>query len=83
MNAVNPHTYLKATLEAIAGGHPASDYRSATALGLYTNIKLKSRWCRRIAYDRSWAPFHGLHGAIRYQHIVVDLTAVNLSLVPP
>ena len=25
MNAVNRHTYLKATLEAIAGGHPASD----------------------------------------------------------
>ena len=25
MNGVNPHTYLKATLEAIAAGHPASD----------------------------------------------------------
>ena len=25
MNAVNPHAYLKATLEAIAAGHPASD----------------------------------------------------------
>ena len=25
MNGVNPHAYLKATLEAIAGGHPASD----------------------------------------------------------
>ncbi len=25
MNRVNPHAYLKATLEAIANGHPASD----------------------------------------------------------
>ena len=25
MNAVNPHAYLKATLEAIANGHPASN----------------------------------------------------------
>ena len=25
MNSVNPHAYLKATLEAIAAGHPASD----------------------------------------------------------
>ena len=25
MNGVNPHAYLKATLEAIAAGHPASD----------------------------------------------------------
>ena len=25
MNQVNPHAYLKATLEAIAAGHPASD----------------------------------------------------------
>ncbi len=25
MNRVNPHAYLKATLEAIAAGHPASD----------------------------------------------------------
>ena len=24
MNGVNPHAYLKATLEAIAAGHPAS-----------------------------------------------------------
>ena len=24
MNGVNPHAYLKATLEAFAGGHPAS-----------------------------------------------------------
>ena len=25
MNGVNPHAYLKATLEAIANGHPASE----------------------------------------------------------
>ena len=25
LSRVNPHAYLKATLEAIAGGHPASD----------------------------------------------------------
>ena len=25
MNGVNPHAYLKATLEAIAAGHPAPD----------------------------------------------------------
>ena len=25
MNEVNPHAYLKATLETIAAGHPASD----------------------------------------------------------
>ena len=25
MNEVNPHAYLKTTLEAIAAGHPASD----------------------------------------------------------
>ena len=25
MNQVNPYAYLKATLEAIAAGHPASD----------------------------------------------------------
>ena len=25
MNQVNPHAYLKATLEAIANGHPASE----------------------------------------------------------
>ena len=25
MNQVNPHAYLKATLEAIAAGHPVSD----------------------------------------------------------
>ncbi|MCY4514614.1 MAG: transposase domain-containing protein [Candidatus Tectomicrobia bacterium] len=25
MNGVNPHAYLKATLEAIAAGHPALD----------------------------------------------------------
>ena len=25
MNAVNPHAYLKATLKAIANGHPVSD----------------------------------------------------------
>ena len=53
MNGVNPHAYLKATLEAIANGHPASENRSAAALGLYNNLKLKSRWRRDTAYDCS------------------------------
>ena len=31
MNGVNPHAYLKATLEAVATGHPASDIYTLTA----------------------------------------------------
>ena len=34
---------LKATLEAIAGGHPAWDIDQLLPRGLYANLKLKSR----------------------------------------
>ena len=36
--------------EAIANGHPGLGNRSAAALGLYNNLKLKSRWRRDTAY---------------------------------
>ena len=54
MNGVNPHAYLKATLEAIAAGHPASDIDLLLPLGLYANLTLKARWCRGTAYRRYW-----------------------------
>ena len=41
--------------EAIANGHPGLGNRSAAALGLYNNLKLKSRWRRDTAYTDSAA----------------------------
>ena len=40
MNGVEPYAYLKATLEAIAAGHPASRIRRAPALGPYPHSPL-------------------------------------------
>ena len=42
MNGVEPYAYLKATLEAIAAGHPASRDRRAPALGPHLRCTLSS-----------------------------------------
>ena len=41
MNGVDPHAYLKATLAAIASGHPAAQIDQTAPLGLYPTFTLK------------------------------------------
>ena len=48
MNGVNPHAYLKATPEAIAVDHPASDIDKL----LPWAFTPASSWGRRFAYAR-------------------------------
>ena len=50
LNRASRHDYLKAMLGAIANGHPVSEIDQLLPRGLYANLKLKVRWCRRSAY---------------------------------
>ena len=50
MNGIEPFAYLKATLEAIAGGHPASQIDGLLPRGIQHTANLTPPRCVRTAY---------------------------------